>query len=301
MRSDRSYGRRALLKLLATAGLAGASSPILGRPAAASSAARLRLAAIDWAMLETALALGHPPVAACELIRFRAESAGITIPAEMLDLGLRGTPNFEQLRFCAPDLILSSPFYTRLEGPLTAVAPIFSLPFFVRGEPSLPHALDALEALAERLDDPAAGQRARQNAEAQFDGLASRLKRYSVRPIMLIDFGDARHFRAFGFDSLYGSTLSRLGLVNAWQDGTQFSFAAPVPIDRLAEMPEAIFVIVTPVPLEARSQLQRSVLWNALPPVQAGRVHQLAATNAFGGVPSALAFAEGLARALTAA
>ena len=43
------------------------------------------------------------------------------------------------------------------------------------------------------------------------------------------------------------------------------------------------------------------MLWNALSPVKAGRVHQLAATNAFGGVPSGLAFAEGLADALAIA
>ena len=298
MTSERSYGRRAFLQLLSAAGFAGISSPLLAAP---TGAVGLRLASIDWAMLETAWAIGHTPVAATELIRFRVESPTVTLPAETLDLGLRGTPNFEQLRFAAPDLILSSPFYTRHEAALSAVAPVFSLPFFVRGEPSLPHALDALETLAERLGDPHSGKRARQNAETQLDRMTARLKHLSDRPVMLIDFGDARHFRAFGFDSLYGSTLTRLGLTNAWQDGTQFSFAAPVPLDRLADMPDASFVIVSPVPLAARSQLQRSALWNALSPIKAGRVHQLLATNAFGGASSALAFAEGLAEALATA
>ena len=252
-------------------------------------------------MLETAVAIGRTPVAATELIRFRVESPEIALPVATLDLGLRGTPNFEQLRFARPDLILSSPFYTRHEAALSAIAPVYSLPFFVRGEASLPHALDALGALAVRLGDEQAGQGARGAAEDRFDRLAARLKSNADRPVMLIDFGDARHFRAFGFDSLYGSTLTRLGLLNAWQDGTQFSFAAPVPIDRLADMPDASFVIVSPIPIEARAQLQRSVLWNALAPVRAGRVHQLAATNAFGGVPSALAFAEELAEALAPA
>jgi ferric hydroxamate transport system substrate-binding protein len=142
---DRPYRRRAFLQLLAATGVAGLSSPLHAASAASSGAADLRLAAIDWAMLETACALGHKPVAACELIRFRVESPSVPLPQETLDLGLRGAPNFEQLRFAAPDLILSSPFYTRHEAALSAVAPVFSLPFFVRGEPSLPHALNALE------------------------------------------------------------------------------------------------------------------------------------------------------------
>lgn len=301
MSLNRPYGRRAFLQLVAATGVAGLSSEVSASPAASSDAAGSRLAAIDWAMLETAVAIGHTPVAGTELIRFRVESPGIALPVATLDLGLRGTPNFEQLRFARPDLILSSPFYTRHEAALSAIAPVYSLPFFVRGEPSLPHAFDALGALAARLGDEQAGQVARRTTEDRFDRLAARLQPHADRPVMLIDFGDARHFRAFGFDSLYGSTLTRLGLVNAWQGGTQFSFAAPVPIDRLAEMPDASFVIVSPIPIEARAQLRRSVLWNALAPVRAGRVHQLAATNAFGGVPSALAFAEELAEALVPA
>jgi iron complex transport system substrate-binding protein len=298
---NRPYGRRAFLQLVAATGVAGLSSEVSASPAESFDAAGPRLAAIDWAMLETAVAIGRTPVAGTELIRFRVESPGIALPVATLDLGLRGTPNFEQLRFARPDLILSSPFYTRHEAALSAIAPVYSLPFFVRGEASLPHALDALGALAARLGDEQAGQVARRTTEDRFDRLAARLKSQADRPVMLIDFGDARHFRAFGFDSLYGSTLTQLGLVNAWRDGTQFSFAAPVPIDRLAEMPDASFVIVSPIPIEARAQLQRSVLWNALAPVRARRVHQLAATNAFGGVPSALAFAEELAEALTPA
>ena len=249
-------------------------------------------------MLETAVALGHMPVAAAELIRFRADAVAPAIPPEVTDLGLRGAPNFELLQLVRPTLILSSPYYTRYEERLSRIAPVLSLPFYLPGDPPLPKALDALSALARRIGDPGAGAEALRRSEADLDRLAARLAPHADRPLALIDIGDARHLRAFGHDSLFGSTLDRIGLTNAWTGRTAFSFMAPVPIERLAGMPEARLIIIGPVPPEARRGLARSVLWQALPQVAAGRVHHLPQVNAFGALPAALRFAGLLAEAL---
>lgn len=259
-----------------------------------------RLAAIDWAMLETATALGHMPVAAAELIRFRADVGVPAIPDTVTDLGLRGAPNFELLQLVRPTLILSSPYYTRYQARMEAIAPVLSLPFYQPGAAPLPKAMDALEALARQIGDPAAGGRARARADAHLDRLAARVARHADRPLALVDIGDARHLRAFGFDSLFGSTLTRIGLRNAWSEATAFSFLAPVPLERLADMPDARLVIAGPIPPQAQGALSRSRLWQALPQVAQGRVHHLPRMNAFGGVPAALRFGDLLARALEA-
>jgi len=259
-----------------------------------------RLAAIDWAMLETATALGHMPVAAAELIRFRADVGVPAIPDTVTDLGLRGAPNFELLQLVRPTLILSSPYYTRYQARMEAIAPVLSLPFYQPGAAPLPKAMDALDALARQIGDPAAGGRARARADAHLDRLAARVARHADRPLALVDIGDARHLRAFGFDSLFGSTLTRIGLRNAWSEATAFSFLAPVPLERLADMPDARLVIAGPIPPQAQGALSRSRLWQALPQVAQGRVHHLPRMNAFGGVPAALRFGDLLARALEA-
>ena len=269
-----------------------------GLPLRADSAPRL--AAIDWAMLETATALGHMPVAAAELIRFRADVGVPAIPDTVTDLGLRGAPNFELLQLVRPTLILSSPYYTRYQARMEAIAPVLSLPFYLPGQAPRPKAMDALDALARRIGDPAAGTRARAQSDAHLDRLAARVARHADRPLALVDIGDARHLRAFGFDSLFGSTLTRIGLRNAWSEATAFSFLAPVPLERLADMPDARLVIAGPIPPQARGALARSRLWQALPQVAQGRVHQLPRMNAFGGVPAALRFGDLLADALDA-
>lgn len=258
---------------------------------------RPRLAAIDWAMLETAIAIGHMPVAACELIRFRADAVEPVIPDDVVDLGLRGAPNYELLQLTRPDLILSSPYYTHYEERLKALAPVLSLPFYTPGEAPLPKTLAALNTLAEAVDDPQAGERARHDAKVALDQHADQVSAFDDRPVCLVNIGDARHLRAFGFDSLFGSTLTRLGLRNAWSGGTKFSFMAPVPIERLAAMPEARLVIVGEIPAAAQRGLSRSVLWRALPPVSQGRLYRVPDVNAFGGIPSALRFARLLEQA----
>jgi iron complex transport system substrate-binding protein len=269
--------------------------------AAASSSRALpsqpRLAAIDWAMLETAILIGHMPVAACELIRYREDAIQPKVPAKVVDLGLRGAPNFELLQLTRPDLILTSPYYTRYQDRLASLAPVLNLPFYIPGEAPLPKAFAAVDALSAAVGDPDAGGQATARAEAELDDLAARLRGFSDRPVALVNIGDARHLRAFGFDSLFGSTLDRLGLRNAWTEDTRFSFLAPVPIERLATMPEARLVVVGDIPVAAHRALRRSILWQALPPVVKGRLYQLPDVNAFGGVPAALRFARLLAGA----
>lgn len=279
--------RRALM--LSVAALAAAGPALAQQP--------LRLAAIDWAMMETAIALGRMPVAACELIRYRQDTSAPRIPASVTDLGLRGAPNYELLQLMRPDLILSSSFYPAHEARLGRIAPVLSLPFYLPGEPPLPKALAALDLLAARIGAEAAGRAARAATEARLDALSARLAPFRDRPVALVDIGDARHLRAFGFDSMFGNVLDRLGLRNAWTDRTAFSFRAPLPVERLAAMPEARLVIVGQVPVEARSGLSRSILWQALPPVAERRLYQTPEVNAFGGTPSALHFAQALAQA----
>lgn len=261
--------------------------------------APMRLAAIDWAMLETAVAVGHGPVAACELIGYRAEASVPETPG-MADLGLRGAPNYELLQLIRPDLILTSPLYVQHEARLRSVAPVLSLSVYVPGEPPFDKAMRALADLAAATGSPDAGARAQADAVAGLEALSQRLAPFADRPVSLIDIGDARHLRAFGFDSMFGDVLGRVGLRNAWTDKTEFSFRAPLPLERLAQMPDARIVICGDIPVEARDGLRRSILWQALPAVREGRVHVLPTVNAFGGVPSALRFGTLLAEAFEA-
>jgi iron complex transport system substrate-binding protein len=276
--------------------LAGAAA--LAAPAVVRAQDSLRVATLDWALLETLLAIGANVVAGTELRQFRAVAVTPAVPASVADLGLRGTPNFEVLRFAKPELIFNSNFYAWADDRMRPIAPVESHAIYKPGESPFTLAEQATLAIGDRLALPAARQLT--------DELAAKLDRYrSVfaagdgRPVIPINLGDARHFRVFGSDSMFGEVLRRVGLTNAWPGATSYSATAPVGIETLAGVPDAWIVMIPPHPEDAVATLSTSAFWNALPAVRAHRVLVLGSINPYGALPAAMRFADLLMEGLT--
>ncbi|MBZ9894688.1 iron-siderophore ABC transporter substrate-binding protein [Mesorhizobium sp. BR1-1-6] len=260
-------------------------------PPVAGRTATPNVAAIDWGMLETLLALGVEPAAATELIQFRRIAVEPAVPQTVTDLGLRGTPNYELLRIVAPDLIVISNFYEYQRPILERIAPVFAQTVYEAGVPPYALAEAATLALGEKLGRPAEAKRYVGDTADDIARRRAAMPTRSARPVFVISLGDSRHFRAFGRDSMFGDVLTRLGLVNAWSEETSYSAAAPVGLEALARVPEASILIVSPLPADVGRSLPTNALWNALPAVSKGRVAVLEAINHFGCLPSARRFA----------
>ncbi|MBY2918172.1 ABC transporter substrate-binding protein [Rhizobium leguminosarum] len=276
--------------------LAGAAA-LLSAPARLRAAEGLRVATLDWALLETLLAIGANVVAATELRRFREVAVTPDVPATTADLGLRGTPNFEVLRFVRPDLIFNSNFYAWADQRMRGVAPVESHAIYKPGESPFSLAEQATLAIGERLQLATARQLTEELA-ARLDRHRALLAAGDGRPVIPINLGDARHFRVFGSDSMFGEVLKRVGLTNAWQAQTSYSAAAPVGIEILASMPDAWIVMIPPHPADALATLATSSFWNALPAVREKRVLMLGSINPYGALPAAGRFADLLAEGL---
>ncbi|MFC5420354.1 ABC transporter substrate-binding protein [Bosea eneae] len=269
----------------------------LPRPA---HAVGLRVATVDWSVLETLLALGALPVAAPELLQFREVAVEPAVPAGVTDLGLRGTVNFELLLLSRPELIYSSSFYVSSEPRLARIAPVERFSIYVPGRPPYEPAAAMMRSIGARLGRSNEAERYIAEAEAEFAALRERLTPHAARPVIPINLGDPRHFRVFGADSMFGEVLKRLGLANAWSDDTSYSAMAPVGLEALARVPDAWIALIPPVPPGALEVLAGSTFWNALPSVRAGRLLPLASINPYGGLPAARRFARLLAEALLA-
>lgn len=257
------------------------------RPARASTP---RFAVIDWAMLETALAIGAVPEAATELVQYRKMALEPQPPASVVDLGLRGAPNLELLHIIAPELIVSSSFYEYQRASFERVAPVFSMPVFAPGQSPLPLLQDATLHLGRRLGREPEAQALITSCEEESAEARRRFSGLSNRKIFLISLGDSRHFRAFGSDSLFGNMLQQLDLENAWSGSTDYSAAAPVGLEQLVREPEASIIVIGPTDTETLMRLPQNALWNALPAVRDNRVIYLPALDHFGGLPTARQF-----------
>jgi ABC-type Fe3+-hydroxamate transport system, periplasmic component len=278
--------------------LAGLAA-FLAAPRAYAGTLPPRVATIDWAVLETLLALGVTPVAATELVQFRSIAVEPAVPQEVADLGLRGTVNYELLQLLSPDLIFSSNFYAASEPRLARIAPVERFSVYAPGERPFEAALAMTRRIGERLGVDEKAQRYVTGTEDELARIADVVAGAGGRPVMPINLGDARHFRAFGADSMFGAVLGRLGIANAWSDGTRYSAMAPVGLEALARVPDAWIVLIAPTPPDADRVLARSAFWNALPNVRAGRVLRLGPINPYGALPAARRFGRLLASALS--
>ncbi|WP_099867404.1 iron-siderophore ABC transporter substrate-binding protein [Pararhizobium haloflavum] len=256
-----------------------------------------RIAAIDWAMLETALALGVTPVAGSELRAFRREAEKPDVPAATVDLGLRGAPSFELLRMLQPDLILSSPFYNGYHAQLARLAPILAPPIHYQDGSTVALALDATLTVGRALGREAAAQDMVDDFVTKCEALATR-HRALAPPVAVIGIVDSRHIRIFGPDSLFGSVLEAIGLQNSWQTATRFSPTSLVGVEALASHQDAHLAVVGGLAPGMREQLRDNRIWQALGPVREGRVSWLGPVNPYGALPAAERLGRRLARAL---
>lgn len=283
-----AFSRRHFFGIAAGASLAGA----------AKARGHERIAVIDWAMFETLLALDVVPVAATELVQFRKLAVEPPIPQHVADLGLRGSPNLEMLRLADPDVIVSSNWYTWANARFEQIAPILSYSVYEPGRPPYAPAERITLDLGERLDRSEQASALVRATARDIAQARERIAEKINRPVYLISLGDARHFRVFGADSMYGDVLQRLGLQNAWTRATSYAAAAPLPLEALADVPEAWIVVISPVPADALRTLARSPLWNAFPAIRDGRMAMLPPINPFGALPAARRFSRLLAEAL---
>ncbi|MDR4306194.1 iron-siderophore ABC transporter substrate-binding protein [Chelatococcus sambhunathii] len=269
-------------------------------PLARAGAATPRVAAIDWAMLETALALGVTPVAATELVLFRKAAVEPAVPDEVADLGLRGSVSYERLLAARPDLILISPWYEARRSALSRIAPVESYSIYDTGRPPYDAAVAATERLGARLGRAVEAARAIGEADGAIASARSALARLQGRQVLVMNLGDTRRFRAFGADSMFGDVLSRVGLPPAWAEPTRFGAYPTVGVEALAKTPEAIVVNVGPTPPSALVGMHESPLWRAMPPIAKGRFVSIAPVNPYGALPAAARFARILAESLSA-
>ena len=278
--------------LAAGAGLAAA------RALSARAAVPTRTATLDWAILETLIAIGNVPVAATELLQFTEIAVEPPLPPHIADLGLRGLANFETLLLARPDIIFNSNFYADSNNRLRRIAPVEEFTLFVPGKSPYGPIVEMTRSIGARLAREAQAETLIAETDALFARLRARLGAGDGRPVLPINLGDARHFRTFGFDSIFGQAIEKLGLTNAWNQPTSYSAAAPIGIETLARYEDAWIVIIAPVPPEAVPVLERGAFWKALPAVRAGRVLMLPSADPFGALPAAARFARLLVDAL---
>ncbi|WP_186215457.1 ABC transporter substrate-binding protein [Burkholderia gladioli] len=317
-------GRRRWLARGGALGLAGATAALgaLARPgmlhaapaavepaagAAESTAIPTRIVTMNWELTETLLALGVVPIGVTLPDWYRSAIVEPPLPPGIADVGLLYQPNFEVLLTLKPDLLVLTPGHAPAIRILQRIAPTIILSQYMTSETPYRDLCDETGKLAARVGRPRRAvelvAEAARTIETVRAGLAARPARLG-KPVIVADLVDDRHLRVYGRGSLFDEMLGKIGVRNAAhpRDGgpvwpTQAGYSL-VPLQRLAEVPEASVLLVGPVKAPARAGLAGNAIWHALPAVRERRVAELPVIAPYGGLVSMQRFARAIDAAL---
>lgn len=257
-----------------------------------------RIATLDWTIAETLVGLGMAPQAVAQIAAYREWVAQPPLPDTVIDLGLRTQPNLELLADLQPDLILISPMFSNIAPRLSQIARVETLELYTPGSDAWEQMIHLTQDTARLAGNPRAGHRLVDTTESAMRGFRERIPA-NTKPLLIVQFMDARHVRVFGKNGLYHAVLDQLGLDNAWTRTTNSWGFSLVGLEELLGI-EGQLVVIEPSPLGVEKGLANNGLWQALPDVRHDSVISLPPVWSFGALPSALRFADLLTSALAA-
>ena len=267
------------------------------------AAAPARIASIAWLGAENALALGVAPVGVADAAYYRQRMAHPPLPEGVADLGPFWEPNLERLLALRPDLILVDAWSVVDGGRLAEIARVERIPAYPQGSGGWDFAIGTLRHLGGMLDRDALAGQVAAAAEGRIAELRRRAEAAGAPPVYvgLLARG-GRNVTLYGGPGLVGGVLERLGLSNAHAGPFSAAGTATVGLDALAREPGAVILCIDLA--TASGDFARSIagnaLWRSLPAVRGGRFGLLAGFYPFGGLGSAMHFAEQAVRILEA-
>ena len=265
------------------------------------AAAPQRVASIAWLGAENTLALGATPVGVADAAYYRQRMVSPKLPEMVPDLGPFWEPNLERLFALRPDLILVDAWSVVDSTKLERIAPVERVPAYPQGMGGWDFATGTLQRLGVLLEREAIAGQAVADAERRIALLRRRAELAGARPVYVgLIARNGRNITLYGGSGLIGGVLEQLGLRNAHPGPFPGAGTATVGLDALAREPEAVILSIDLA--TASGSFARTVagngLWRSLPSVRLGRVGVLSGFYPFGGLGSALRFAEQAVQAL---
>ncbi|GLK79583.1 iron-siderophore ABC transporter substrate-binding protein [Methylopila turkensis] len=264
--------------------LVGAAALMAASGASKAAPAR-RVVTLDYGVGQTLIEIGRPPIAMAAIDEWDRWCVEPRLTPGIVNLGTSREPNLELLQQLAPDLILSTPYLERLKPKLARIAPVETLPVHATGSSPWPNLVAAARRIGDLIGARDEAEAFLARVDAELAEARERVRPLADRPLLMVNFQDARNVWVFGRNSLYQDGLVRLGLTNGWTRPTNAWGFAAVGVEALAEVHDARLALFDPTPSDALALLRAGPIWKAVGFAEPGRTIRLAPALAFGGLP----------------
>lgn len=254
-----------------------------------------RIITTDWSIAETLLRLDAPLVGIGDMIQYNNWVATPSIPANVIDLGLRTQPNMDSLIEAHANTLINSSWFQQILPPelIENWYTLYAIDFYTNTGISWQNTVEQTKKLAHFINRQTEANQLITNVESTIETDSIHVAEFQHRPIAIVQFIDSRHLRIYGDNSLYGVVLNKLNLVNAWQQPTNGWGFQQISLLELANLPsDTLLIIIAPYPTNLQQKLTKNQVWQQLPFANQLNYRLLPAIWAFGALPSMQRFSQ---------
>lgn len=267
-----------------------------------------KVVALEWSSVENVLALGVQPVGVADVKGFKSWDSSVSFTTDPKDVGTRGEPSIETIASLAPDLIVGD--VTSIpDAALAQMAKIAPIALFKGGDGAdqLGLVKRNLTAVATLLGKEATATTLWNDFTGHLTTTAATLKSggHADDPYVFLGVflsGSTFTVRVHAANSLPGTVGKELGLTNGWSDAGDAEWGlGQTDLEGLTKLSADTRILLWQNSGDSSlTELAKNPVWQGLPAVKAGNVHQVGdGVWMYGGPASMTRWADQLAAALS--
>lgn len=260
-----------------------------------------RIVALNWDLAEQLLELGITPVGVPNIKDYSEWVVKPAIPASVDDLGTRAEPNMQKLAELKPDLILAASPQKDLIPRLQTIAPVLYYESYAGQQDSAQEVIDNFKQIAQVVNKSDVANQKLQAMQTRFAELRHQLIEAFGEPlpqVLAMRFANQTSVYLYTEHSTTQYVLKQLGLTPALSLPSQPWGISQKRITELQHIKDGYVLYFGPFTQQQKAQLNKSMLWKAMPFVRNGHVNEAEPVWNYGGAMSMEYIAESITKSM---
>ncbi|HYJ66044.1 MAG TPA: iron-siderophore ABC transporter substrate-binding protein [Nocardioidaceae bacterium] len=262
--------------------------------------------ALEWQEAEDLTALGVMPAGVAQVGDFKTWVDTVEIDdACVTDVGLRSEPSMDAIAGLQPDLIITEGDRSKSQiGDLEEIAPVLVTDGTDQSD-NIGQMRSNLEMIATAIGKEDVAQQLLGDLEASIESGRQAIEEAGLEGTTFAAAhgwteGGSVSIRMFGEGSLFSDVAEELGLSNDWDGKVDEWGLTTTDVEAMTQLGDTHFMYIAPEDNVFAEALPDNPIWQGLPFVEKGNVHELdGGTWAFGGPKSCEQLVDEIVGALT--
>lgn len=260
-----------------------------------------RIVALNWDLAEQLIELDVTPVGVPNIKDYTTWVVKPAIPESVEDLGTRAEPNMEKLAALKPDLILAASPQKDLIPRLETIAPVLYYQTYNAEQNSAEAAITNFKNIAQVVGKEELAEQKLQNMAQRFAELKAQLATafdHKMPSVAAMRFANETTVYLYASNSTTDYVIQQLGLTTALPQPAKEWGIVQKRLTDLQHVKDGYVIYFGPFTDKQQQQLDKSMLWKAMPFVRNGHVNKADPVWNYGGAMSMQYIAESITKSL---